>query len=123
MMHWLSFCDDELPKGSQFLGVCIVEAHNFVDAVRKAHALDINPGGEVRGVAFDGIEVPPEYIEKLLDKQQLEKLEEKLELIKKRRVCDRSSACRVADNLLRDDCAIYVDCECVPKHPALAPGK
>lgn len=84
MMHWLSFCDDRLPKGSQFLGACIIEEANFQDAVKKAHALGINPGGEVMGVAFDGIQVPPEYIEKLLDKQQIEKLDEKLELINKK---------------------------------------
>lgn len=46
---WLSFCDPELPTGEQFLGCAIIDADNFVCAVRRAHELGINPGGEVAG--------------------------------------------------------------------------
>jgi len=67
---WLSFCDADRPKGQQFLGACIVdvtpeevkEAHvetmmrfpmarpgaeYIAAAIKKAHALGCNPGGEV----------------------------------------------------------------------------
>lgn len=45
---WLSFADPNKPRGSQFLGVSIVLAPDFLGAIQKAHALKINPGGEVR---------------------------------------------------------------------------
>ncbi len=44
MIFWLSFAGDE-----GHLGCCIVEAGNFLGAVREAHRLGCNPGGEVRG--------------------------------------------------------------------------
>lgn len=50
---WLSFCDAELPEGSQFLGAVIVDATDIVDGAKKAHALGINPGGEVQGHSID----------------------------------------------------------------------
>ena len=46
---WLSFADGSLPKGRQFLGVAIIRAHSMLEAVQVAHALGINPGGEVLG--------------------------------------------------------------------------
>lgn len=49
---WLSFCDPARPAGQQFLGACIVEAVDEITAVKVAHALGINPGGEV---AFKGL--------------------------------------------------------------------
>jgi hypothetical protein len=55
---WLSFCDGSRPPGSQFLGVCIVDAPApspddegraaLATAIVRAHALGINPGGEVQ---------------------------------------------------------------------------
>jgi hypothetical protein len=67
---WLSFCDNEKPKGAQFLGACIVgvsdaEAAAMLDEIdvrfpdhadgaewigaasRKAWSLGCNPGGEM----------------------------------------------------------------------------
>ena len=67
---WLSFCDNELPKGQQLLGACIIDvteadaemavmevaqrfplaqpdAEWIAAALRKAHELGCNPGGEV----------------------------------------------------------------------------
>jgi hypothetical protein len=43
---WMSFCDPELPKGSQFLGVAIVEAEAERTAIATAWDNDCNPGGE-----------------------------------------------------------------------------
>lgn len=68
---WLSFCDAHLPKGTQFLGVAIVFAHDMVGAVKVAHALGINPGGQVLGAPFVGI--PPEkYRERSLTREEAE---------------------------------------------------
>ena len=44
MRWWLSFAGDE---GS--IGVAIIEAHTFIEAVQKSHRLGCNPGGEVAG--------------------------------------------------------------------------
>lgn len=46
---WLSFADPLRPKGQQFLGVAIVDAIGFIEAVKVTHLLGINPGGEVKG--------------------------------------------------------------------------
>ena len=47
---WLSFCDPARPKGQQFLGACIVEGDDIIQAVQMAHVKGCNPGGEVKGV-------------------------------------------------------------------------
>lgn len=47
---WLSFADPDLPPGTQFLGVVILNAPDFMSAVLLSHALKLNPGGEVQGV-------------------------------------------------------------------------
>lgn len=44
---WLSFADERLPVGSQFLGVTIVEAAGMVTAIVRAGILGLNPGGQV----------------------------------------------------------------------------
>lgn len=54
-LWWLSFCDPYKPAGSQFLGACLVRAPDMIAAITRAHALGINPGGEVQG-----LEVPPQ---------------------------------------------------------------
>jgi hypothetical protein len=41
---YLSFADDE------FLGACVVEGRGILSAVEQAHALGINPGGQVLAV-------------------------------------------------------------------------
>jgi hypothetical protein len=75
----LSFADPSRPEGQRFLGVCIVEAITFADAIRRAWELSINPGGEVQGFA-----VPVEFehniprigINRLISKQELNQLGE-----------------------------------------------
>lgn len=50
---WLSFADPTRPTGEQLLGICIVRAVDMASAIKIAHALKINPGGEVQGIAID----------------------------------------------------------------------
>jgi hypothetical protein len=54
---WLNFEDPNSPKGSQFLGVAIVEATDLPSAIGVAQILGINPGGEA-----DGVEIRPERL-------------------------------------------------------------
>jgi hypothetical protein len=56
---WLSFCDPAKPKGSQFLGVAIVEGNNILTAAIEARRLGCNPGGEVMGEPFEDNEILP----------------------------------------------------------------
>ena len=70
---WLSFADPNLPKGTQFLGVVIIECIDIADGVAKAHSLGINPGGEVKGIEIPG-EVTSAYCNKLLSKKEMEDL-------------------------------------------------
>lgn len=50
---WLSFCDTARPKGQAFLGVILVDAPTFLEAVAWTHSLRVSPGGEVNGYVID----------------------------------------------------------------------
>lgn len=77
MLHWLSFADTDLPKGQQFLGVAIVEASSFPEAVMISHMLGFNPGGQVAGTEIpDHAPQPAEHWrDRLLTKADIAKLE------------------------------------------------
>ena len=75
--HWVSFADGDLPKGSQFLGVAIVRAHNVGHAAAVCHERGCNPGGEVMAVPVPEKfgAPPPEWDHKLIaDKAEIERL-------------------------------------------------
>jgi hypothetical protein len=68
---WLSFATEE-----KFLGVVIIRGSGFVPAIRNAHILGINPGGEVRGLELPPDVTIPDWAKKtLLDKDQATNLE------------------------------------------------
>ena len=70
---WLSFVDPDRPDGERFLGVAIVEGYGVGSASRRAHELQINPGGEVHAEPLTGDAIPPaEYRNRLLSKSDLE---------------------------------------------------
>ena len=72
-LWWLSFVGDE-----GFLGVVIVEADDFLDAVMMSHHFDINPGGQVQGwpVPPENVaDVPPDHIGRLLSRADLDAVE------------------------------------------------
>ena len=77
-LWWLSFADE---SGS--LGVAIIAAPNFLSAVERAHELQINPGGEVRGSLIDPEPteaIPPGYQNRLLGKADRERLDQLMKL-------------------------------------------
>jgi hypothetical protein len=45
--YYLSFVDDDRPRGSRWLGGCCVEADSPIGAVQEAWRRGCNPGGEV----------------------------------------------------------------------------
>lgn len=56
--YWLSFVDPELPAGNKFLGVCIVDAADPMEAVQEAWDNSCNPGGEVAVLKLEhGVDV------------------------------------------------------------------
>lgn len=72
---WLSFADPDKPKGTQFLGVAIVEGEDVVDGAAEAHRLGINPGGEVLGYPLpDGLVVHEDFRNRLLDSLEAKEL-------------------------------------------------
>lgn len=72
---WLSFTDADLPEGSQFLGVAVVEARGLAWAITVAHGLGINPGGDVMAIEIPDEHVPPEsFRNRLLDRAEAESL-------------------------------------------------
>lgn len=76
--QWLSFADGTRPKGEQFLGVAIVQAHNVGHAAMVAHARGCNPGGEVAAMPIPERfgPPPPEWDHKLItDRDEIERLE------------------------------------------------
>lgn len=46
-LRWLSFADPNRPEGEQYLGAVIIDAPDFLTAVKLTHWMQINPGGEV----------------------------------------------------------------------------
>jgi len=70
---WLSFADPERPKGTQFLGVIVIEAASFEEAILKTWALKLDPGGEVMGYEMDEREqLDEKYHNRLLSAKELE---------------------------------------------------
>jgi hypothetical protein len=70
-LWWLSFCDPDLPEGSQFLGAAIVQAPTLAAAITRSHVAGCNPGGEVQvagPLAVDSI--GPEWRDRLLTKDE-----------------------------------------------------
>lgn len=64
---WLSFAD---PETGDNLGVNVVDALDFMDAIHKTHDLGINPGGQVLGGEIDPRLVPDAYVNRLLSKDE-----------------------------------------------------
>lgn len=50
---WLSFVDPARAPGTQFLGAVALEVPNNVDPIVHAHAVGVNPGGEVAFVFME----------------------------------------------------------------------
>lgn len=76
---WLSFCDPSRPPGAQFLGVAIVDATHFTEALKVTWILKCNPGGEVEGFPLPAwAKVPAEWKERLLTKEECKRLEKLL---------------------------------------------
>ncbi len=74
--YWLSFADPDKPRGTQFLGVAIVEELDFIGAIKRAHALGCNPGGEVLGYTVpERIDVPEVWMDRLLTRAEAEQVE------------------------------------------------
>ena len=76
-LWWLSFCDPQKPKGSQFLGVSIVLGANILDAAQTAWAFGCNPGGELHGEPFwdDETKPPPAFLNRLLSRAEVHEME------------------------------------------------
>ena len=70
----LSFCDTDKPTNEQFLGACIVRAISLESAIVKAYMLSCYPGGEIQNVALDTFEPPPEFVNKLLNRETVDVL-------------------------------------------------
>lgn len=73
--YWLSFADAAKPKGTQFLGALIIEGATLAAAIKAAHIMGLNPGGEIQAQAFEttdpqGKELLEKWKEKLLTKDE-----------------------------------------------------
>ena len=75
--QYLSFCDGSAPKGQQWLGCCIVEGDDVVEAAARAHDLGCNPGGQVACWAFRYVP-PMQYRNRLLNKVELSRMMEEV---------------------------------------------
>lgn len=77
---WLSFADSSLPKGSQFLGACIVgPADDLARAAKLAWWVGINPGGEVMGKPIADetfVGIPVDWTARLLTRDECDELDE-----------------------------------------------
>lgn len=76
---WMSFADDDGHRG------CIViDGEDIGDALSRAHAMGINPGGQVASWELDEAEmrqrVPPEYLRRLLSREEVENMPQRARL-------------------------------------------
>lgn len=56
---WMSFCDAEKPDGSKFIGVALVEATSWQEALTVSHMTGCNPGGEIKFIEIEDEDIPP----------------------------------------------------------------
>ena len=59
---------------TEFLGGFCTDAESFEAAYVKACLLDVNPGGEVAGFGFRAISVHPDYLDRLLNRRELDEM-------------------------------------------------
>jgi len=73
---YLSFVDDDRPKGDRFVGACWVKAGGPTLAIQSAHVYGINPGGQVAFVQLPFLTDPPHGSSYTLhrDKDEIERL-------------------------------------------------
>lgn len=82
MSYWLSFVDNDRPKGRRFLGCVIVPGDDVVEAVQAAHLLGCNPGGEVLGVPIAqslDVRIGAEWRGRLLTREECEEFDAQME--------------------------------------------
>lgn len=73
---YLSFTDPDRPKGTQFLGACVVEARGIAQAIGESHRLGLNPGGEVLPIQVPADKEPvPEVRGRLLSAREARDME------------------------------------------------
>lgn len=87
-LFWLSFVDPDRPKGTQFLGACIVRgvctgiATIDMDvAIRAAWTLGCNPGGAVQATPIPEAaeeHIDPKWIGRLLSREECEALDHEM---------------------------------------------
>jgi hypothetical protein len=71
-LWWLSFSDDEFG----FLGVVIIEAPTFLNALGLAIGLNVHPGGDCTGHEIETIdEIPDQFQNRLLDLKAIDRFE------------------------------------------------
>lgn len=72
-LWYFSFANADLPKGSQFLGVAIVEAETEKAAVSETWKRGINPGGGVIFIPIpENVVVPTAAQNRLLNRAEVE---------------------------------------------------
>jgi hypothetical protein len=76
---WMSFCNADKPKGERFLGGLIIKADSDLEAIKRSHFLELNPGGEVLFYKIPEQyheRIPMDWIEtRLISKKECEDLE------------------------------------------------
>lgn len=83
---YLSFADEK------FKGACIVEATDLIDAVKEAHRLRVNPGGEVLGHPIpENAIYDSKYRNRLLSKTDLQEMLPHEEVMTEREREERSN--------------------------------
>jgi hypothetical protein len=70
---WMSFCDPDMPRGKNFLGVIIADTDDIDVAIQVTHHLGINPGGEVLTVPISSSSIMKEHLYVLMSHDDLVK--------------------------------------------------
>lgn len=78
-LWYMSFCDPRKPKGQQFLGALILEAHSFEEALIISHLTKLNPGGEIQyfEIYEEAREFCHPYMNRLMQRAEAESISDK----------------------------------------------
>jgi hypothetical protein len=70
---WCSMVDPDLPEGSRFLGVVVVEAQGVAWAMQELNAHKLNLGGEIMFCEIPkDVRIPTEWTYRVMNKQEAE---------------------------------------------------
>lgn len=76
---WLSFADNSLSEGEQFLGGLFLRGPSLPAVLTESHVRGLNPGGEVQATKLPAeVQVPPKWADRLLSREEITEMDQEM---------------------------------------------